>query len=71
MGLQPDGILGHSNGEVACAYADGCLSAEQAITVAYGRSTIGEKSREYLGVGKMAAVGEFGGPCSETSRLLC
>ncbi|GFR86539.1 fatty acid synthase [Elysia marginata] len=57
VGLEPDGILGHSNGEVACAYADGCLTEEQAITVAYVRSIAGEKSRQYLGVGKMAAVG--------------
>ncbi|RUS92164.1 hypothetical protein EGW08_000017 [Elysia chlorotica] len=57
VGLEPDGILGHSNGEVACAYADGCFNEEQAITVAYARSIIGDKSRELIGTGKMAAVG--------------
>ncbi|KAK3743696.1 hypothetical protein RRG08_030817 [Elysia crispata] len=56
VGLEPDGILGHSNGEVACAYADGCFNEEQAITVAYARSIIGDKSRELIGIGKMAAV---------------
>ena len=59
VGLEPDGILGHSNGEVACAYADGCFNEEQAITVAYARSIIGDKSRELIGIGKMAAVGEL------------
>jgi len=31
------GIIGHSFGEIACAYADGCISAEQAILTSYWR----------------------------------
>ncbi|XP_025018649.1 fatty acid synthase, partial [Tetranychus urticae] len=33
--LQPDGIMGHSLGEIAAAYADQCLTGEQALLVAY------------------------------------
>ena len=35
VGVQPDGIIGTSVGEIACAYADGCLTAEEAVLVAY------------------------------------
>ena len=31
IGLVPDGILGNSVGELGCAYADGCFTAEQLI----------------------------------------
>lgn len=37
LGLSPDGIVGHSAGELACAYADGCFTAEQTILAAYWR----------------------------------
>ncbi|KAL3237297.1 hypothetical protein MRX96_022064 [Rhipicephalus microplus] len=37
VGLRPDGIVGHSTGEMACAYADGCLTAEQTVLCAYWR----------------------------------
>ncbi len=37
IGIEPDYIIGHSFGEIACAYADGCLTAEQAILTAYCR----------------------------------
>uniref|UniRef100_A0A8D8PNC5 Fatty acid synthase n=1 Tax=Cacopsylla melanoneura TaxID=428564 RepID=A0A8D8PNC5_9HEMI len=55
VGISPDGILGHSVGEVACAYADGTLTAEQTILCAYwrGRSILESK----LAPGAMAAVG--------------
>ncbi|GFO47128.1 craniofacial development protein 2-like protein [Plakobranchus ocellatus] len=56
VGLKPDKMFGHSNGEVACAYADNCLTAEQAITVAYIRTTLLD-GFEDIGRGKMAAVG--------------
>ncbi len=36
-GITPGGIVGHSVGEIACAYADGALTKEQAILVAYYR----------------------------------
>uniref|UniRef100_A0A1A9Z5Z9 Fatty acid synthase n=1 Tax=Glossina pallidipes TaxID=7398 RepID=A0A1A9Z5Z9_GLOPL len=55
LNIVPDGIVGHSVGEVACAYADGCLSMEQTILAAYwrGKSILDTK----LTKGKMAAVG--------------
>uniref|UniRef100_A0A4W6CE03 Coiled-coil domain containing 57 n=1 Tax=Lates calcarifer TaxID=8187 RepID=A0A4W6CE03_LATCA len=37
MGLKPDGIIGHSVGELACGYADGSLSHSEAILAAYWR----------------------------------
>lgn len=37
VGITPDGIVGHSVGEVGCAYADGCFTAEQTILAAFSR----------------------------------
>ncbi|KAF2906136.1 hypothetical protein ILUMI_00040 [Ignelater luminosus] len=55
IGVVPDGIIGHSVGELGCAYADECLSAEQMILCAYSR---GKASLEAnLSRGMMAAVG--------------
>jgi fatty acid synthase, animal type len=36
-GIRPDGLLGHSLGEIVCGYADGALTIEQAILAAYWR----------------------------------
>ncbi|KPM38704.1 Lovastatin diketide synthase LovF [Neonectria ditissima] len=36
-GVLPDGVVGHSGGETAAAYACGALTAREAITVAYYR----------------------------------
>ncbi|EPS41646.1 hypothetical protein H072_4452 [Dactylellina haptotyla CBS 200.50] len=36
-GVLPDGVVGHSSGETAAAYACGALTAREAITVAYYR----------------------------------
>ncbi|XP_070380711.1 fatty acid synthase-like [Dermacentor albipictus] len=55
LGIEPDGMLGHSAGEVACAYADGCLTAEQAVLSAYWRGRCIEQA--YAFDGAMAAVG--------------
>lgn len=56
IGIEPDGIVGHSVGEVACAYADGSFTSEQAILAAYwrGRSILESK----LPTGAMAAIGK-------------
>lgn len=35
VGIKPDYLIGHSVGELGCAYADGCLTAEQMILSAY------------------------------------
>ncbi|XP_054249700.1 fatty acid synthase [Indicator indicator] len=54
-GLQPDGIVGHSVGEVACGYADESLSHEEAILAAYWRGQCVKEGK--LPLGGMAAVG--------------
>ncbi|XP_039309277.1 fatty acid synthase-like [Solenopsis invicta] len=55
IGISPDGIVGHSTGELACAYADGAFTLEQTILAAYyrGKAIIDSK----LESGAMAAVG--------------
>ncbi|CAG2107740.1 unnamed protein product, partial [Medioppia subpectinata] len=35
LGLEADRIVGYSTGEIVCAYADGCLTAREALLVAY------------------------------------
>lgn len=56
VGLVPDGIIGHSVGELGCAYADGCMTAEEMILAAYSR---GRASLEASLIrGMMAAVGQ-------------
>ncbi|XP_069024612.1 fatty acid synthase isoform X1 [Embiotoca jacksoni] len=55
LGLQPDGIVGHSVGELACGYADGSLSHREAILAAYWRGRCIKEAN--LPPGGMAAVG--------------
>ncbi|KFM59156.1 Fatty acid synthase, partial [Stegodyphus mimosarum] len=55
LDIHPDGIVGHSTGELVCAYADGCCTAEQTILSAYWRGISVERSS--LPEGAMAAVG--------------
>ena len=49
-------MLGHSVGELVCAYADGCQTAEETILAVYwrGRCILDANMPE----GGMAAVGE-------------
>ncbi|TRZ14389.1 hypothetical protein HGM15179_012680 [Zosterops borbonicus] len=54
-GLRPDGIVGHSVGELACGYADESLSHEEAILAAYWRGRCVKEAK--LPPGGMAAVG--------------
>lgn len=56
IGVEPDGMVGHSVGELGCAYADGTFTATQAVLAAYwrGRSIMESK----LPTGAMAAVGK-------------
>jgi fatty acid synthase len=58
-GIEPDGIVGHSVGELGCSYMDGCFTAEQMLLAAYyrGRASIETE----LIKGLMAAVGKFAG----------
>nr|XP_023678449.1 fatty acid synthase isoform X2 [Paramormyrops kingsleyae] len=55
MGLVPDGIVGHSVGELACGYADGSLCHKEAILAAYWRGRCIKEAN--LPAGGMAAVG--------------
>lgn len=53
--LKPDHIIGHSVGELGCAYADGCMTAEEMILSAYSRGMASLESKVVQG--SMAAVG--------------
>lgn len=55
LGISPDGIVGHSVGELACAYADGCFTAEQTVLAAFWRGKSITESN--LMPGAMAAIG--------------
>ena len=57
LGLEPDGIVGHSVGELGCAYADGSFTAEQTVLAAYWRGKCIQEAK--LPPGGMAAVGTF------------
>ncbi|KAL5276023.1 hypothetical protein ACFFRR_001698 [Megaselia abdita] len=52
--MKPDYFIGHSFGEVACGYADGCLSEEQAVLTAYYCGFLSLNSSEV--VGRMAVI---------------
>jgi acyl transferase domain-containing protein/NADPH:quinone reductase-like Zn-dependent oxidoreductase/acyl carrier protein len=53
-GLDPDAVTGHSVGEIAAAWAAGCLTLEQAVQVVVERSAA---QAQTAGAGRMAAVG--------------
>ncbi|UJR12471.1 hypothetical protein I4U23_016646 [Adineta vaga] len=63
MGIEPDGIVGHSVGELGCAYVDGCFSAEETILAAYFRGKCVQEAN--LPPGGMAAVGLTWEECKE------
>lgn len=50
----PSGVVGHSSGEIAAAYASGRIGAAEAITAAYFRGQIVSQNKER---GAMLAVG--------------
>ncbi|CAG2102295.1 unnamed protein product [Medioppia subpectinata] len=56
LDITPDGIIGHSFGEIACAYADGCLSTRDAMVVTYFRGAVTESDHK-IPKGLMAVVG--------------
>lgn len=39
-GITPDGIVGHSVGELGCAFADGSFTAKEVILAAYWRGEV-------------------------------
>lgn len=51
-------MVGHSVGELGCAYADGCFSAEEMVLAAYARGKASLDSDVMEGM--MAAVGKLG-----------
>ncbi|KAM7200788.1 hypothetical protein V8F33_003719 [Rhypophila sp. PSN 637] len=53
-GIKPDGVVGHSSGEIAAAYAAGALNMKDAILVAFYRGCASSQQRR---PGAMAAVG--------------
>lgn len=53
-GVIPDGVLGHSTGEVASQYLSGVLSFTEAVKVIYFRSSLQQRA---TGTGRMLAVG--------------
>ncbi|XP_052739226.1 fatty acid synthase [Bicyclus anynana] len=55
LGILPDKIIGHSVGELGCAYADGCFTAEEMILSAYSRGLVSVQTPFIRG--SMAAVG--------------
>ena len=55
LGIEPDGIIGHSTGENGCAYADGCLSLEQVVLASWARGVASTEIETPKGL--MAAVG--------------
>ena len=56
LGITPDGIIGHSFGEIAAAYADGALNTREAILVTYYRGIVTESDKK-IPKGLMAVVG--------------
>lgn len=58
VGVVADGIIGHSVGEIACGYADGCMSLEETVVLAYHRGKIIEEAS--FPAGGMAAIGKSG-----------
>ncbi|XP_052739229.1 fatty acid synthase-like [Bicyclus anynana] len=55
LDIFPDMIIGHSVGELGCAYADGCFTAEEMILSAYSRGLVSVQTPFIRG--SMAAVG--------------
>ncbi|KAL9598452.1 MAG: hypothetical protein Q9219_004488 [cf. Caloplaca sp. 3 TL-2023] len=55
-GVYPNGVIGHSSGEIGAAYASGRLTKAQAIIVAYYRGYVVGKGEAHV-PGAMMAVG--------------
>ena len=56
LGMEPDGMVGHSVGELACGYADGCLTRKETILAAYERGQSIKTTQTPKGA--MAATGK-------------
>uniref|UniRef100_A0A5S6QNC3 Fatty acid synthase n=1 Tax=Trichuris muris TaxID=70415 RepID=A0A5S6QNC3_TRIMR len=73
MGVEPDGIVGHSTGEMVAGYCDGCFTLEETILTAYfrGKAMVDAK----FPLGGMAAVGltadEVAARCGKGVYVAC
>lgn len=47
--IPADHYIGHSVGELGCAYADGCFTAEQMILAAYSRGMASLETKKIRG----------------------
>jgi fatty acid synthase, animal type len=65
IGIKPDGIIGHSMGETAAAYADGCATMEEALLASYYRVKVSNEVDHVAGA--MAVVGKL--DSTKSSRL--
>jgi fatty acid synthase, animal type len=66
LDITPDGIIGHSFGEIACAYADNCLTVKQALLTSYWRGKVMENNSK-IPKGLMAAIGVSWGD----AKIMC
>ncbi|XP_049875291.1 fatty acid synthase-like [Pectinophora gossypiella] len=55
LGIVPDYVIGHSQGEMGCAYFDDCFTTEDMILAAYSRGIVSVETSFVKGA--MAAVG--------------
>lgn len=55
LGIKPTGIIGHSFGEISCAYADSCFTAEETLLIAYCHGNYADTTPFEKGM--MASVG--------------
>lgn len=55
VGMEPDFIIGHSVGELGCAYCDGCFTLEETMLAAHARGVSNNESKTVNG--GMAAIG--------------
>ncbi|XP_072160122.1 fatty acid synthase isoform X1 [Bemisia tabaci] len=71
--FEPDRVIGHSLGELACAYADNCLTLEQTILASHARGKASIEAK--LVKGMMAAIGmshsEIRNQLPETIDVAC
>lgn len=59
LGVEWEGMVGHSTGEIACGYADGSLSREQTMLLAFHRGDVilQALAKKAVPEGSMVAVG--------------
>ncbi|XP_015922805.1 fatty acid synthase isoform X1 [Parasteatoda tepidariorum] len=56
IGIHPDGLVGHSAGEIAASYGDGCSTLEETMLLALARGLSVEETQDLVR-GLMAATG--------------